>query len=121
MATARSDYSAYFPPSKWALNGSWTIGGQRITAGKNAALRLHFYARKVFLVLGSAKAKPVSARLTLNGKPLGGNAGSDAKGGVVHIDGHRLYELIDQGTTKDGLLEIDADPGLTAYAFTFGG
>ena len=122
----RQDAPAHysFPKSlsrhAWALNGMWSIGGQRITAGKGASLRLHFHARKVFLVLGSASGKPVEARLTLNGRPLGESAGSDARGGVVHIDGHRLYELVDQKSAKDGLLQIDADPGLEAYAFTFG-
>ncbi len=105
----------------WALDGSWTVGSEKITAGGGAALRLHFHARKVFLVLGSASGKPVEARLTLNGKPVGESAGRDAVGGVVRIDGHRLYELIDQKSAKDGQLQIDAAPGLTAYAFTFGG
>jgi cytochrome c biogenesis protein CcdA/thiol-disulfide isomerase/thioredoxin len=105
----------------WALNGFWTIGEQRITAGKGAALRLHFHARKVFLVLGSATGKPVSARIMLNGKAVGESAGTDAPHGIVRIDGHRLYELVDQKSARDGLLQIDAAPGLTAYAFTFGG
>jgi cytochrome c biogenesis protein CcdA/thiol-disulfide isomerase/thioredoxin len=104
----------------WALNGAWAIGAEKITADKGASLRLHFYAKKVFLVLGSASGRSVDARLTLNGKPLGRDAGRDAPGGVLHIDGNRLYELIDQKQAKDGLLQIDATPGLEAYAFTFG-
>jgi cytochrome c biogenesis protein CcdA/thiol-disulfide isomerase/thioredoxin len=104
----------------WALNGHWTIGSEKITAGKDAALRLRFYARKVYLVLGSASGSPVDARLMLNGKPLGASAGRDASAGVVHVDGNRLYELIDQKSARDGLLQIDAAPGLEAYAFTFG-
>jgi cytochrome c biogenesis protein CcdA/thiol-disulfide isomerase/thioredoxin len=113
-----------FPDSlsrnEWALNGPWTIGSEKITAGKGASLRLHFFARKVFLVLGSADGKPIDARLMLNGKPVGASAGRDASAGVVHVDGNRLYELIDQKQAGDGLLEIDAKPGLEAYAFTFG-
>jgi len=104
----------------WALDGEWRVGAERITAGRGAALRLHFYARKVFLVLGSATGEPVTARLLLNGKPVGASAGRDAANGVVKIDGHRLYELVDQGELGDGELTIEADPGLTAYAFTFG-
>ena len=41
--------------------------------------------------------------------------------GVVTVDRNTLYELIDQKTPKNSLLEIETDaPGLEAYAFTFG-
>jgi len=122
MRDAPGEY--HFPSSLsrngWALNGSWAIGAEKITADKGAALRLHFYAKKVFLVLGSTGGKAVEARLILNGKPPGADAGRDAPGGVVHVDGNRLYELINQKSAGDGLLQIDAGPGLEAYAFTFG-
>jgi hypothetical protein len=39
----------------------------------------------------------------------------------VVINGHNLYELINQASPKTGLLEIKAlAPGFEAYAFTFG-
>ncbi len=121
-ATGDYRFPARLARNEWALQGQWRIGSQRITAeAKGAALRLHFHARKVFLVLGSRDGRPVHATLTLNGAPVGTHAGKDAPGGAVRIDRDTLYELIDQGSTKDGLLELRAeDPGLTAYAFTFG-
>jgi thiol-disulfide isomerase/thioredoxin len=110
------------PLNNWALSGAWKIGAENITSEKpDAALRLNFAAKKVFLVLG-AGGKPVHLRVMLNGKPVTAGAGADVKDGVVTVDRDALYELINQGESKNGLLEISADgPGLRAFAFTFGG
>jgi len=106
----------------WALGGKWKVEREKIVGGeKGAALRLNFNARKVFLVLGGANGKPVRATITLNGEPVGGNAGKDAPGGTVVVERNTLYELIDQGAPKRGVIEIESqEPGLEAYAFTFG-
>ena len=94
---------------------------QKISAEKNAALRLNFKARKVFLVLGTASGKAIHVALSLNGRPITANAGKDVAGGVVTVERHTLYELLDQQDIKNGLLEIKSDaPGLEVYAFTFG-
>jgi hypothetical protein len=114
----------------WALGGYWHIGREKITAAPAPAqtqpaphsLRLNFIARKVFLVLGTEDGKPISVTVSLNGKPAGAAAGADVKNGSVTVDSERLYELIDQGSVKNGVLELQTDrPGLQAYAFTFGG
>jgi cytochrome c biogenesis protein CcdA/thiol-disulfide isomerase/thioredoxin len=107
----------------WALDGKWTVMGERITsAGPNAGLRLNFKARKVFLVLGTAAGKPIAVRVRLNGEPVGANGGKDVKDGVVMVSGHALYELVNQTANRNALLEINVtQPGLEAYAFTFGG
>jgi cytochrome c biogenesis protein CcdA/thiol-disulfide isomerase/thioredoxin len=121
----------HFPESlqknQWALSGTWTISGDRITADQaNASLRLNFKAGKVYLVLGSKTGKPVKAKILLNGATVGTVAGKDGVGkdgadGAITVDQHRLYELINQPAPKDGLLDITATmPGLEAYAFTFG-
>lgn len=121
---AESDF--HFPASlaqnAWALNGKWKVEAERIVAGeKGAALRLDFKARKVFLVLGTSSGKPAHVTVRLNGEAVGPDAGKDAPGGVVRVERNTLYELIDQKTPKNGLLEIQSDsPGLEAYAFTFG-
>lgn len=106
----------------WALGGKWKAESEKIVAGeKGAALRLDFKARKVFLVLGTSTGKPVHVSVRLNGEAVGPHAGKDAPGGVLTIERNTLYELIDQKTPKNGLLEIISDsPGLEAYAFTFG-
>ncbi len=115
-----------FPDSldgnQWALSGKWKVAAEKIVAGEQgAALRLNFTARKVFLVLGTASGQPLHVAIRLNGVAAGAAAGKDASGSVVTVERNTLYQLIDQKTLKDGLLEIKADaPGLEAYAFTFG-
>lgn len=124
----RTDVAATyrFPPElpadEWALNGKWTVTAEKIVAMEaGAALSLNFNARRVFLVLGTATGKPITVRLKLNGKAVGGNAGRDAPGGVVEVKRNTLYELINQRRPGNGLIEIKTDaPGLEAYAFTFG-
>jgi hypothetical protein len=92
--------------SNLAYGGYWNVLGQRIVAGRDAQLRLHFYARKVHLVLGGTGFVDVS----LNGKHLR----------RVHVTQDRLYTLVDQGSDRDGRLDLRFTPGLSAYAFTFG-
>jgi len=115
-------FPAFLPEDAWALNGGWQVEAEKIVAQeKGAALRLNFKSSKVFLVLGSASGKPVRVTLKLNGEPVGGSAGKDAPNGVVTVERNTLYELIDQKTPKNSLLEIQTDsPGVEAYAFTFG-
>jgi cytochrome c biogenesis protein CcdA/thiol-disulfide isomerase/thioredoxin len=116
--------------NQWALGGEWRIEAEKIatsatfatTKTVSPALRLNFIARKVFLVLGTEDSKPRKVRVWLNGQPSGSAGGADVKGGVLTVDHERLYELIDQGSVKNGQLELQTDdPGLQAYAFTFGG
>ena len=86
--------------------GSWTVGDQRALAGPGARLRLRFQARFVYLVLGG------SGRVTVL---LGGRVVR-----TVHVDGDRLYTLVGSPRLRDGLLELRFQPGVNAYAFTFG-
>jgi len=115
-------FPAFLSDNQWALSGRWQVGPEKIVAAdQGAALRLNFKSSKVFLVLGSASGKPVHVTVRLDGEPAGPNTGKDAPGGVVTVDHNTLYELIDQKSPKNGLLEIQSDtPGLEAYAFTFG-
>jgi cytochrome c biogenesis protein CcdA/thiol-disulfide isomerase/thioredoxin len=115
-------YPVQLSANQWALNGQWTVGAEKIVANEKAAgLRLNFKARKVFLVLGTASGKPVHVSLMLNGKSVSNHAGKDAPSGLLVVGRNTLYELIDQQTPQEGLLEIRAEEaGLEAYAFTFG-
>lgn len=108
--------TAYSLPEKlllhtWALQGSWLADPEKITSTGDAdALRLHFLAQKVFLVLGT-KNGPIDVDIVLNGK----------KTKTLTVSEHTVYELLDQAENKSGLLEIQPkQPGLEAYAFTFG-
>ena len=129
VADAVHDEDAHYKMPKnlllnqWALQGNWTIGEQMITADKGSStLRLNFIAKKVFLVLGPKDNKPIKVHLTLNDEPLGKASGVDVRNDDLIVDQERLYELIDQGEVKNGILQLQMDqPGLEAYAFTFGG
>ncbi len=114
MKDASEHYTlpASLPQDSWALGGRWTVKAEKITAEeKDAVLKIHFRAGKVFLVMGIEGSVPVHAYLTLNGEPAG----------MMTVDRHSLYEVISQGMVKSGVFEIRSDaPGLEAYAFTFG-
>ena len=90
----------------FAYAGRWTVHAQRIVAGKDARLKLRYYARKVFLVLGGTG----TVQVFVDGRPHG----------VVHVDSDRLYTLVDRNSIDDAVLELRFSPGVSAYAFTFG-
>lgn len=72
-------------------------------------------------MLGTADGKPVKVGLKLNGQVLQDGAGKDVKDGALTVTGETLYELVNQGAAKNGVLELTAESaGLQAYAFTFG-
>ena len=77
-----------------------------IVSRKDARLRLHFQAQKVYLVLGGHG----DVRVTVNGKLRG----------RVRVDGDRLYTLVSQKRDREGVLELAFTPNISAYAFTFG-
>jgi hypothetical protein len=111
--------------NEWSLSGDWTIGEER--AGLNrlgGAIAFRFHARDLHLVLGpGADDKPVRFRVKIDGAAPGDSAGADidAQGEGV-VSGERLYQLVRQkGGVRDRLFEIEfLDPGVRAYAFTFG-
>jgi hypothetical protein len=89
-----------------AYGGSWRVEQQRIVAGPGAALRLHYYARNVFLVLGG-KGR---VQVLVEGKPVK----------TVDVTADKLYTLIEGNKLRDATLELRFTPGVSAYAFTFG-
>lgn len=109
----------------WGLAGAWTVSAEKATldrAGGRIAFRFH--ARDLHLVLGPAKGgRPVRFRVTVDGQAPGKDHGVDidAEGqGVVQSE--RLYQLVRQkGPVRDRTFEIEfEDPGVQAFAFTFG-
>jgi cytochrome c biogenesis protein CcdA/thiol-disulfide isomerase/thioredoxin len=123
---APHDYIAPQPAlNEWGLTGDWTVGMQHATLNeKDGSIVYRFHARDLHLVLGPAKdGKPVRFRVTLDGAPPGASHGSDIDAaGNGLVTGQRLYQLIRQpGPIKDRTFEIQfLDPGVDAYAFTFG-
>jgi molybdopterin-binding protein len=39
---------------------------------------------------------------------------------MVNVDGDRLYTLVSSPSLRDSVLELRLEPGVNAYAFTFG-
>lgn len=108
----------------WALGGQWTIGGEHgVSAAPGARIAFRFRGRDLHLVLGAADAKrPVRFRVMLDGKAPGADHGLDidAKGNGT-VTGQRLYQLVRQQGPQDRTLQIEfLDPGVQAFAFTFG-
>lgn len=118
------DYPALknIPLNEWSLEGKWVIEKQRITAKEaDAKIKLHFNAKKVFLVLGSGIGRPITAKIILNGSPVGKKSGIDVHQDEVTVTKDTLYELVSLDSFEDSILELQAsEPGLQAYAFTFG-
>lgn len=111
--------------NQWALDGRWTVHGENAQldrAGGSIAYR--FRGRDLHLVLGpGSDGKPVRFRVTIDGKPPGADHGMDTDAdGNGTIDSQRLYQLVRQASgSGKRLFEITfLDPGVQAYAFTFG-
>ncbi|WP_027801634.1 cytochrome c biogenesis protein DipZ [Paraburkholderia dilworthii] len=116
---------ARLPAGSWSLDGEWNVAGERAQSGKSGGkIAYRFHARDLHLVLGPmADGKPVRFRVTIDGKPPGASHGADTDAnGVGVVDKERLYQLVRQsGAVQDRIFEIQfLDPGVSAYAFTFG-
>jgi thiol-disulfide isomerase/thioredoxin len=109
----------------WGLNGDWTVGGEQATLNaKDGGITYRFHARDLHLVLGpAADGKPVRFKVMIDGAAPGANHGSDIdENGDGTVTGQRLYQLVRQaGGVADHTFEIQfLDPGVQAFAFTFG-
>ncbi|MCW6029200.1 cytochrome c biogenesis protein DipZ [Stenotrophomonas sp. SRS1] len=122
-----ADYTvpATLQHNQWALAGRWTVGNEDArlqTRGGRIAFRFH--ARDLHLVLAPGEdGKPVRFRVRIDGQPPGAAAGGDISAdGDGRVDENRLYQLIRQsGAVQERTFEIEfLDPGVRAYAFTFG-
>jgi cytochrome c biogenesis protein CcdA/thiol-disulfide isomerase/thioredoxin len=111
--------------NEWGLSGDWSIGEEQARLnGNDGRIVYRFHARDLHLVLGPGPAgQPVRFRITIDGKAPGGSHGTDVDAeGEGAVTGQRLYQLIRQnGPITDHTFEIRfLDPGVQAYAFTFG-
>ncbi|MBR8652723.1 redoxin domain-containing protein [Achromobacter sp. Marseille-Q0513] len=111
--------------NQWTLAGSWRLEPERAVATEsNGRIIQRFRARDLHMVLGpSADGRPLRFRVTLDGRPPLADHGTDinAQGEGV-IDRQKLYQLIrQQSPDRDRVFQIEfLDPGVEAYAFTFG-
>jgi len=109
----------------WALAGEWTVTRGAVVATKaNARVAYRFHARDLHLVMGPPTGSaPVRFRVLIDGKPPGAAHGADIdEQGLGTATEQRLYQLVRQPSPiADRTFEIEfLDPGVEAYAFTFG-
>lgn len=124
-----ANHSAYYTFPKelsehnWALQGDWIISADKVTSAKaGAAIKIHFNAGKVYIVMGSANGFTVQAKLLLNGEDVISTKGKDVINSMVSVDQHTLYHVIELKSPSSNILQITASaPGLQVYTFTFGG
>jgi hypothetical protein len=111
--------------NQWALAGDWTVQRQATVLNQAGGRIAHrFHARDLHLVMGpSAPGTSIRFRVLIDGQPPVAAHGDDldhlGNGTVIEP---RLYQLIRQpGPVTERTFEITfLDPGVRAYAFTFG-
>jgi len=110
--------------NQWALDGTWKVQDERVESPQpGGRIVYRFHARDLHLVLGTRDGRPVRYRVLIDGQPPGDNHGADTDAdGNGTVYGHRLYQLVrQQGAVQDRTFEIQfLDPGVEAFAFTFG-
>ncbi|MFA5956403.1 cytochrome c biogenesis protein DipZ [Hyphomicrobium sp.] len=109
----------------WALGGNWTITPEHATLNvANGNIGYKFHARDLHLVLGPGPdGKPVRFKVTIDGKAPGDSHGADTDiNGNGTVTTQKLYQLVRQaGPVTDRVFTIEfLDPGVQAFAFTFG-
>jgi cytochrome c biogenesis protein CcdA/thiol-disulfide isomerase/thioredoxin len=127
---AQDKVRTYTAPSQptvneWGLAGAWKVGAEQADlAAAHGRIVYRFHARDLHLVLGpGADGKPVRFRVSVDGAAPGAAHGADsAADGSGTVTEQRLYQLVRQpGDVADHTFSIEfLDPGVQAYAFTFG-
>jgi thiol-disulfide isomerase/thioredoxin len=111
--------------NQWALSGDWTVAKNLTALNKpNGRIAYRFHARDLHLVMGPAtRGASVRFRVLIDGQPPGAAHGIDVDDqGNGMVNEQRLYQLIRQPKPiADRQFEIEfLDPGVEAFAFTFG-
>jgi len=121
---------AYAAPTRlrlnhWALAGDWTVERQAIVLNQAGGRILYrFHARDLNLVIApTTPGGPVRFQVHLDDQPPGAAHGGDVDDqGNGTLTEPRLYQLVRQpGPVSERTFDITfLDPGVRAYAFTFG-
>jgi cytochrome c biogenesis protein CcdA/thiol-disulfide isomerase/thioredoxin len=127
---AKDREERYSPPvrprvNQWGLAGWWNVGGEHAVLGSAPGkIVFRFHARDLHLVLGPRRGgRSVRFRVLLDGAPPLDDGGVDVdKQGNGVVSEYRLFQLIRQkGAVEDRTFQIEfLDPGVEAFAFTFG-
>jgi hypothetical protein len=105
------------------LEGEWRSERQYIELRKGTGkIALPFTAGEVNLVMQPGPSGSAAVTVLLDGKPVGDVRGADVgSDGVAHFDGPRLIRLVAGAARRRHVLTlVTSDPGVRAFAFTFG-
>jgi cytochrome c biogenesis protein CcdA/thiol-disulfide isomerase/thioredoxin len=94
----------------FALAGRWRVDREAATAVHGAAVRARITGRTVYLVLSSRGGRARRLAVALDGRPYR----------TVTVRKQRLYRLVSLPRRGGHELTLRFEPGLAAYAFTFG-
>ena len=110
--------------NEWTLTGTWRTEDEFASSRRSGARIVYrFRARDLHLVLGTDSGRPVRFRVRIDSLPPGQDHGTDTDAqGAGTVTAHRLYQLVRQHAgARERTFEIEfLDPGVRAYAFTFG-
>ena len=107
-------------PEHLRYQGSWRLRADAAEAVAGSRLQLNFFARRVFLVAGSAHGTG-SVRVLLDGHPIpAADSGADVRAGTANIGFQRLYRLVELPRVERHVLTVQVPPGVSVYSFTFG-
>jgi hypothetical protein len=121
-----ANYQTPYPlqPNQWGFTGRWIVGEEKSElAAAGGKITFRFHARDLHLVLGpDANGKPVRFKVTLDGQAPDAAHGMDTDAaGNGTVTSQRLYQLIRSKEEGDHTFTIQfLDPGVQAFAFTFG-
>jgi hypothetical protein len=118
------DYTAgQLQLNQWSLVGNWTIGAEQATL-PGGAITYRFRAGDLHLILGPGPdGRPVRFQVTVDSEAPGADHGADIDAaGDGKVNETRLYQFVRQsGNVRERTFEVRfLDPGVAAYAFTFG-
>jgi hypothetical protein len=110
-------------PGTFTLEGDWRSERQYVELRKGTGkIVLPFTAGEVNLVIQPGPSGSAAVTVLLDGKPIGDARGADVGAdGVARFDRSGMIRLV-VGAARRGhvLTLVTSDPGVRAYAFTFG-
>jgi hypothetical protein len=105
------------------LEGDWRSERQYVELRKGTGkIVLPFTAGEVNLVMQPGPSGSAAVMVLLDGKPVGDVRGADVgSDGVVRFDGPRMIRLVAGAARRRHVVTlVTSDPGVRAFAFTFG-
>jgi glutathione peroxidase-family protein len=105
------------------LEGDWRSERQFVELRKGTGrITIPFTAGEVNLVMQPGPSGSAAVTVLLDGKPVGDVRGADVGAeGVARFDGPRMVRLVAGAARRRHVLTlVTSDPGVRAFAFTFG-